>query len=53
MKPKGFGKLQSSFGSLGMNDGELNLPQSIATTKGYNVCIADTANERIQVFRLE
>jgi DNA-binding beta-propeller fold protein YncE len=45
------GVFQFAFGSQGMGNGEFSMPQGIAVGSGGNIYVADTANNRVQVFR--
>ncbi len=47
------GNFITSFGSLGMADGEFNIPSGIATPNGITIYIADRLNARIQAFTLQ
>ena len=44
------GKVQFSFGKKGSEDGELNLPISVALEKDGTIVVADSYNARIQRF---
>ncbi len=44
------GKYLLSFGSAGSGDGQLNLPLGIAVDSKGDIYVADTGNNRIQVF---
>jgi DNA-binding beta-propeller fold protein YncE len=45
------GVFLSTFGSFGTGNGEFSMPQGIAVGGGGNIYVADTANNRVQVFR--
>lgn len=47
------GKLVRKIGSPGSKDGELKYPQSVVVDKKHRVWVADTGNNRIQVFSRE
>lgn len=46
----GSGDFQFSFGSLGRNSGEFNLPWGVACSNDGLICVCDKENHRIQVF---
>ncbi|WP_265578468.1 PEP-CTERM sorting domain-containing protein [Microcystis aeruginosa] len=44
------GVFQSTFGSSGTGNGQFSLPTGIAVGSGGNIYVADTGNDRVQVF---
>ena len=44
------GVFQSAFGSFGTGNGQFANPRGIAVDSGGNIYVADTGNNRIQVF---
>jgi len=47
------GQLVTSWGTPGSGEGQFHLPHSIAVDADGNLCVADRANKRIQIFTPE